>query len=295
MVPSPQVGAIGRVSTRARRPVTPAHPLAIAVALALSVTARLSADQPAPATDSQLAFLKTAKVVAAKPIGKGITGALRLTLSDGSLTHDAAFQAVDQASKAQDIRQGRKRAGELMFVDSYRYNIGAWELARLIGLDYMMPATVERRHNGAIGALSWWVDDVLMDQEERERTSANPPAGQHVTLARQWQLMLIFAELVRDTDRNKGNVLYTRDWRLIMLDFTRAFRTQGVLRAPDNLLGCDRNVLAKLRTLTAADISEAAGRHLTKQEISALLQRRDLIVEHFDKLVMQRGEAAVLF
>ena len=295
MVPPPQVGAHVGGPTRARRAATRTGRLSVALALAFSASIRATAEEPAPPTETQLTFLRTAKVVASRPIGKGITGALRLTLSDGSLTHDAAFQAVDKASTIQDLREGRKRAGELMFVDSYRYNIGAWELARLIGLDYMMPATVERRHNAAVGALSWWVDDVLMDEEERERTSSNPPSGQHVALARQWQLMQIFAELVRDTDRNKGNVLYTRDWRLIMLDFTRAFRTQGVLRMPESLLGCDRNVLARLRSLTAADISQAAGRHLTKQEISALLQRRDLIVDHFDQLVKERGEAAVLF
>jgi len=159
----------------------------------------------------------------------------------------------------------------------------------------MMPATVERRHNGSMGALSWWVDNVLMDESERERTSANPPAGQHVALARQRQLMQIFAELVRDTDRNKGNVLYTQDWQLIMLDFTRAFRTQAQLRSPDNLLGIERTLLTRLRALTAQDLSKAVGDHLTKPELSALMQRRDLILDHYDKLVKQRGEAAVIF
>ena len=50
-------------------------------------------------------------------------------------------------------------------------------LSRLLGLDQMMPATIERRHNGAIGALSWWVDDVLMDEAQRERTGTAPPGG----------------------------------------------------------------------------------------------------------------------
>jgi hypothetical protein len=264
-------------------------------AVALAAAPAPAANQATPSTDAQLAFLKSARVVASRPIGKGITGVLRLTLSDGSLTHDAAFQAVDEASSQSDIRQGRRRAGELRFVDSYRYNIAAWEIARLLALDHMMPATVERRHNGSLGALSWWVDNVLMDEDERERTSSNPPPGQQIALARQRQLMLIFAELVRDMDRNKGNVLYTQDWRLIMLDFTRAFRTQPELRSPDNLLGIDRTLLTRLRAFTAQDLAKAVGEHLTKPELSALMQRRDLIVEHYDKLVKQRGEAAVIF
>jgi hypothetical protein len=265
----------------------------------LALTALAAAPAPVthqlPSTDAQLSFLKNARIVSSRPIGKGVTGALRLTLSDGTFTHDAAFQAVDQASSQSDIRQGRKRAGELMFVDSYRYNIAAWEIARLLALDHMMPATVARRHNGSMGALSWWVDNVLMDEEERQRTSSNPPPGQQLALARQRQLMLIFAELVRDMDRNKGNVLYTQDWRLIMLDFTRAFRIQTQLRSPDNLLGIDRALFARLRALTAQELANAVGDHLTKPELSALMQRRDLIVEHYDKLVKQRGEAAVIF
>jgi hypothetical protein len=251
--------------------------------------------QPASPTEAQLAFLKQARIVSSRPIGRGITGALRLTLSDGALTHDAAFQSVDEASTLDDLRQGRKRAGELRFVDSYRYNIAAWELARLVGLAHMMPATVERQHNGSDGALSWWVDDVLMDEAERERTSSTPPAGYQVPFGRERQLMMIFSELVRDTDRNKGNVLYTRDWRVIMLDFTRGFRLQEQLRMPETLLACDRTLLARLRTLTADQVTQAVGRHLTKPEVSALLQRRDLIVQHFDTLVKKRGETAVLF
>lgn len=299
MVPPPQVArnraagpivSTGVTGSRARWAA-----LAVAATLAMVHPVPVGAGEPAPSTEAQIAFLRNARVVSARPIGKGITGALRLTLSDGALTHDAAFQSVNEASSAQDIREGKKRAGELFFVDSYRYNIAAWELSRLLGLEQMMPATVERRHNGALGALSWWVDDVMMDETERERTSSNPPPGQHVALARQRQLMQIFSELVRDTDRNKGNVLYTHDWRVIMLDFTRAFRTQAQLRMPDNLLGCDRALLGRLRALTEADIARATGSHLTKQELSAILKRRDLIVQHFDRLIEKRGEAAVLF
>jgi hypothetical protein len=299
MVLPPEVAryrAAGRpVRTALHHARLPRIAAALLAVLALSAGERVSADQAAPPTDTQIAFLKTARIVASKPIGKGITGALRLTLSDGALTHDAAFQSVNEASSARDIREGRKRAGELLFVDSYRYNIAAWELARIVGLEHMMPATIERRHNGAIGALSWWVDDVMIDEEERERTSASPPAGQLVAFGRQRQVMHVFAELVRDTDRNKGNVLYTNDWRLIMLDFTRAFRTEGQLRRPENLLGCDRNLLARLRTLTEHEVTGAVGSHLTKPELSGLLRRRDLIVAHFDQLVKARGEAAILF
>ena len=44
------------------------------------------------------------------------------------MTHDAAFQSVDQHEDVK--RLGLKR--ELNFVDSYRYNIAAYQLAELV-------------------------------------------------------------------------------------------------------------------------------------------------------------------
>ena len=65
-------------------------------------------------------FLRSADIVAWRPIGRGITQPWRLTLSDGLVTHDAAFQSVDTGAASQ--RFGRNQPE---VVDSYRYNIAA--------------------------------------------------------------------------------------------------------------------------------------------------------------------------
>ena len=65
-------------------------------AAVLSGVVRLAADEPAPPAGEQVVFLKKARIVQSRPIGRGVTGALRLTLTDGRLTHDAAFQSVEQ-------------------------------------------------------------------------------------------------------------------------------------------------------------------------------------------------------
>ena len=39
---------------------------------------------------------------------------------------------------------------EINFVDSYKYNIAAYGIAELLGLDDMMPVYVERKWNGNI-------------------------------------------------------------------------------------------------------------------------------------------------
>jgi hypothetical protein len=247
-----------------------------------------------PLTDEeQIRFLRTAEIVKATPIGKGVTRPFRLTLQQDGFTHDAAFQSVDERSSDSERRDGVRRAGESAFVDAYRYNIAAYRLAVLLGIGHMIPATAERTWSGRRGALTWWVDDVLMDEEERERKNAEPPSPQE--LNRQRQRMFVFAELIRDTDRNKGNVIYTKEWKVVMIDFTRAFRLQRELRSPQLLQTCDRKLLAAMRSLTRNTIEDAVDDSLTTFEIDSILARRTLIVERFDQLVRERGEAAVLY
>jgi hypothetical protein len=244
---------------------------------------------PALSTEAQLTFLKSARIVSTRPIGKGTTGALRVTLSDGALTHDAAFQSIAIEPKF----DGKKRAGEMRFADHYRYNLAAWRLSVLLGLEQMMPATVERRVQGRDGALAWWVDDVAMDEAEREAKNAQPPSA--LEFSRQRGRMSIFAELVRDMDRNKGNIVYTKDWRVIMLDFTRAFRIDAELRRPDDLATCDRALYAAMKAMTRESVKKAVDDALRDNEIQGVLARRDLLVRHFDALIAKRGEAAVLY
>ncbi len=244
---------------------------------------------PALSVDGQLAFLSSARVVSTRQIGKGITGALRVVLTDGTRTHDAAFQSIAEEPRV----DGRKRAGEMRFADHYRYNIAAWRLASRLGLGQMMPPTVQRDVQGKRGALSWWIDDVMMDEAERELKNLQPPDS--MAFIRQRMRMNVFAELVRDTDRNKGNVVYTSDWRVFMLDFSRAFRLETPLRAPAALRTCDRALLTAMRGLTRPDVAAAVGDHLNSEEIKAIITRRDLLVAHFDQLVATRGENNVLY
>src|SRR5688572_4604543 len=122
-------------------------------ALSLLSVAFISAQTVAPSVEEQREFLLKAKITASRLAGKGVTGTKRLTLSDGRLVHDASFQSVDQHAMGNDPMA--RRVGELIFVDSYKYNLAAYEIARLVGLDHMMPVTVERRVNGEVGSLSW--------------------------------------------------------------------------------------------------------------------------------------------
>ena len=221
----------------------PKTPIGLLVAALLHTASVGTSAQPLDRTRAE-EFMLTAEIVAAEPIGRGVTQPWRLTLSDGTLTHDVAFQSVNERADRQQL--GRRV--EMNFVDAYRYNIAAYRVAELLGLDDMMPVTVERAWNGSPGAMTWWIDDVMMNEETRLAERRWP--ADMVTFNQRYYRMLVFAELVYDTDRNQGNVLYTSDWKLWMIDFSRAFRIWGDLQAPQNVTQCDGDLFERLRGLT---------------------------------------------
>jgi hypothetical protein len=243
----------------------------------------------APLTHEQIEnFMRAAKVVRQRDTPKGVTRPLRLTLSDGEFSHDAVFQAIDERKS---LFQPDRGPAEVNFVDSWRYNVAAYRLSYLVGLEHMMAPTIEFRYRGTTGALAWWMES-LMDEGERLKNKVQPPnpTAWNYDMYRQ----RVFNELVHDTDRNLGNVLISPEWRVIMVDFTRAFRLWEKIR-PGELQRCDRALLAKLETLSADAVTEATKTYLTAAEVKAVMKRRDLIVAHFRQLVAERGEDKVLY
>ena len=260
-------------------------------AMAIAAGLSASAQAQAPMTREDMAhFLRTAKVVASKGLNKGVTHPARLTLSDGTTTHDGAFSRVDEHQSIMRFERGRT---ELDFVDSYKYTLAAYGLAGLLGLADMMPVTVERKWDGDTGALSWWIDDVQFDEGERLKRGVSPPDRENWN--RQMYRMRVFSQLVSDTDRNVGNVLVGRDWKLWMIDFTRAFRNNTQLLAPGDLTRCDRTLLAAVRALTKASVIEATRPYLEPRQVDALMARRDRIVQLIEKAIAEHGESAVLY
>ena len=238
-------------------------------------------------------FLKQAKVIRTRGTDKGVTAPKRLTLSDGVITHDAVFQAIDERQTVATLGGGgRMSKTELNFVDSYKYNIAAYEVSRLLELDHMMPVYVERRWNGQLGSISWFVP-TLMDESDRLKKKVQPPRPGDWNI--QMYRMRVFSSLVRDTDRNLTNVLISPEWKVVMIDFSRAFRLQPELQHLKDLSKIDRRLLAKLETLTRESVKEATTDFLTGSEIDAMMRRRDLLVAHFKQLVATLGEDKVLY
>jgi hypothetical protein len=259
------------------------------VLLSTPAAARVGDDTPVLSKEHIRQFLLTAKIVKHKGLSKGVTRPLRVTLTDGVLTHDAVFSAVQETMPIFRYKDGRI---ELDFVDSYAYNIAAYRLAELIGLDDMMPVTVEREYEHHKGSLVWWVD-AAMDEGERRKQKLFAPDRENWD--RQMYRMRVFAHLVADTDRNTGNVLIDPNWKIWMIDFTRAFRRTRTLQATADLQKCDRRLLAKLRELTPERVAATTKPYIGGAEIDAMMVRRDAIVAVFEKLIAERGEDRVLY
>jgi hypothetical protein len=268
-----------------------------AVALILVGSTGLPLAQQATTTEAPLVlshdemeqFLLKAEVVARKGVSKGVTDTIRATLSDGRIKHEAQIQTVDIQKSVFEAG----KATELNFKDTYRFNIGAYRLARLLGLNNV-PMSVKRRYNGKDGAMTWWIDDVQFDEGGRlkEKNILGPKPEQ---TSKHVHVMRVFDELIQNRDRNQGNMLWTKDWTLWMIDHTRAFRLSKDLMKPDQLTRCERSLLDGMRKLTLEMLTTAMGDVMFKDELQAVIDRRDKLVKLFDERIATRGEPAVLF
>jgi hypothetical protein len=248
-----------------------------------------AASPAAVLTDEEMEqFLLNAKVLKTKSFSKGVTKARRVSMSDGRMTHDAQIQDVD-IEKA--IFEVSPKHTEINFKDLFRYNTAAYRLSRLLGLDNV-PVSVERIVDGKPAAVTWWLDDVAMEEGDRAKKKIE---GNSLRRRNYWAVMAVFDELIQNRDRNGGNILWSSDWKLWMIDHTRAFRLGKSLLQPKALSVCDRALLDRLRGLTRPALAAAVGKTLTAPEIDALMSRRDLIVKLFDERVATLGQARVLF
>jgi hypothetical protein len=230
----------------------------------------------------QEAFLKRAKVVRTRGAAKGVTATLRATLSDGTMTHDAQIQTIDQHQQV--FQSGN--VVELNFRDSWRYNVAAYRLNKVLRLG-RIPPSIERVYNGKRGAFTWWIDDVMMEEADRLKTKTEVPDTE--AWNRQMWHVRIFDQLIYNVDRNLGNLLIDKGWNVWMIDHTRAFRTIDTSKAPQDLKKIERGALERLKKLDAPSLKALTADYLSPEEQKRLLTRRDAIVKLFE----QQGEAAL--
>jgi hypothetical protein len=236
-------------------------------------------------------FLKSATIVAIDDFEtKGVTRPRKVELTDGDSTCFAVFKTIDERETLKRFADGTT---ELSFSDSYKYEIAAYELDKLLDLGIVPPA-VKRRIRGDVGSLSLWVAGSMTEWERLKVHDIHPP--DLVSWNHQMYTIRLFLQLIYDTDyQNASNLLVTPDWKIYKIDSSRAFRSHKKLRREGSLERFSRAVLDSLRALSAEQLDEHLRPWLSKTQIKALWIRRGLILDLADRRIAEQGEDAVLF
>ena len=88
---------------------------------------------------------------------------------------------------------------------------------------------------------------------ERDRLAKKTASPDAEAWNRQMYIVRVFDELIFNFDRNLGNLVIDRDWRIWMIDHTRAFKIFKEIKAPKNLgTRCEKDFFDALRKLDRA-------------------------------------------
>jgi hypothetical protein len=235
-------------------------------------------------------FLRNAEVVGMKPIGIGITKPFKATLTDGERELHAVWKTIDDVQ--QGVFQGPKGGFQANYRDSYKFEVAAYELDKLLGLG-LVPPTVVRVIDGRKGSLQLWVEGAFTELDRRER---NQRPEDYVSWSEQLYKLKLLHQLIFNSDsRNIRNVVYDPEFRVYAVDHSRSFRRYRYLESTDELRRFSRAVLARLSALDRTELGRKLGLWLEEDEIDAILARRDLLLEVAASRAARLGDAAVLY
>lgn len=242
---------------------------------------------PFTSEDEILDFLTNAEVIDQERIESGINRPFKLTLQlDGVRAH-AVFRTVDL--NRSPVGRMELRLAAVHQHDSYIFEVAAYEIARLLGLE-RVPPVVLRTIDGNRGSLQLWMERARTEAS-RIAAKESPPAIASWVLQR--RLMEVFDLLILNEDRHQGNVLTDEEGKLWFIDHTRAF--QRVPAVISSIELCERSFYERLKRLDPKEIRRRLRPYLTPGETSALIARRRALLARVDALIAERGAAVVLF
>lgn len=215
-------------------------------------------------------FLRTAAVRDERPLGRGRTRPLLLTLQQGEKELRALFKTVDAT---------RRKGKALPSPDRYQHEVAAYKLDRMLGFG-LVPATVLRKLNGrGQGSLQLWVESAV--DEESTRFYSLPEVHE-AEVATQRAHSVIFDALIGNAGRKETDVLHLPlEGRILLVDHSEAFSTQREIEPFLTRGACvlDRKTERALRSLSRESLREGIGAFLNKEQIRAVLARRDLLLQ----------------
>lgn len=256
--------------------------IAIASALSVSVWTSLSVDARQAVECSRAwvghertaeAFLKTAEIARVEDLPIGVTRPKRAFFRPTGPVRSVAWKPLPSG-----MRHG--------YWESYKSEIAAYELDKVLAL-HMVPPVVERTIDTQVGAVVWWLEPVKGWKQD------SPARGPEPEWSRQVSRMKLFDQLIANIDRNQGNLLYDPDWHLLLIDHSRAFTNRRTLDGVAAPVAIDRALWKRMDALTLADLTPALAPWIGKDEIQAILVRRDRMRRDIARMVRSKGEARV--
>lgn len=235
-------------------------------------------------------FLLNAEIVKSEDVGEGVTKPLKLYLSKGDKEAKGVWK------NPEGIQEG--------YLEGWRYEIAAYRMDKLLGLN-MIPPTVERELEGKKGSLQYWVTSEFSLLEVMEENIEMPASTRELREKGKY-LARVFDSLIANEDRTQQNILYTKDWRTILIDHSRSFRssekfTKNLMYGKNGIIGDNpfrrlpREFVEKIERLDHEKIRSAVRDYLTEKEIEAILIRKKLILDEIKAMIEEKGEAAVLY
>lgn len=219
-----------------------------------------------------------------------ITSPRRLELTSDGRTFRAIFKDENTLHKGTfHFGDGRKVANVR---DSYKHEIAAFELDRMLDLDIVAPC-VERKIHRRKGSLCLWIEDSITEAERKEK-------GLEPDDFRQWNeqrfLVRLFQQLISDQDfSNIRNLVVDSNFKTHKIDSSMAFYPENRLIDQLDPPMYSRRFLAALAALDRDQLDERLGPWLNKAQLKCLWQRRTKILERAEKRLAEYGEDKVVY
>ena len=175
---------------------------------------------------------------------------------------------------------------------SWRYEIAAYKLADLLGLDFI-PPTVERTIDGTPGMLQLFVEGSF-SEHDRERGNTAPPDPQAFRQA--LDEIRVFEILTGAACGDKDDTLIHKPtWKVCRVDFSEAFPADPALDAACPLERCPRRLYERLLRTARSMVETRLKGYLSDSEINSFCERKKRIIARLQQLMKEKGEQAVLF
>ena len=248
---------------------------------------------PFQSHEAIIEFLKNATVVSVKDIPEGVTKPKEVLLELDGVQARAAFRYVSKKGQRERMADG---SIEMHFRDDFSNEVAAYKLSRLLGMDVVPPAVL-REVEGTPGSIQLWVEGAITLKtfnKEKPPGKADPTSRSRY-LKHQVRDMNIFDNLIRNIDRNQGNIMWDPDMNLWLIDHTRSFSRDDTLPYPDEVVKCSRWLWAALQDLDQKQVKAILSPYLGGLEIKAVMKRQQKLVKLLQDKIEEEGEDEVLF